>query len=1221
IASGLVDNNLDRSTLQGLVTNNLSITDIVTISAFVGNATYQSLTANCPVAGYTTNDNILSNSNVVYNVITHYDNYIYEGVKTFNSTYTLAYTPPSQNTEAIQTTAKTDGFMTGEKVRIIDNDNNNANDKFIFSSVYYDDKGRLVQTLTSNIKNGTDYETNQYDFAGRIISSFASHNDGADTYTVTTKKEFDKDGRVTALHKNFNNSFYRQIAQYLYDELGRIKQKRLAPGYTATGKNEIESMDFSYNIRGAAIGINKDFALSTDNATQWDHYFGFYLGYDNKDNVFTQPQLDGSITGLIWKSQGDNSMRKYNYTYDFLGRFKMALFMQKKKPSDLWSNSEMDFSAYADYDDINGNLKSLKHMGVVPGSSGIKVMDDLRYYYKNAGSMTDLTGNLLLRIDDNLNGLSANNGILGDFKDHNNTAGTDDYVYDFNGNLTKDDNKNIAANGIVYNFLGKPSQITIQNKSVVEYTYDASGQKLTKKVTNTVTGGVLSTHYMGEFVYEEASSQLNLKYILHEEGRLKVITPLNIATLNTTVVVNAGTSGVNLPGGKQGVFEYFVKDHLGSTRVVLTEEVQKETYRAYMETANAGFEEQVFGKVILNPNNTITIPTDNELKRARTSNAGVSIPWTNNTTEFVKLSAASGMVMGPNALLKVMAGDIISSKANYFYYNNSSTSGTATPVANAVTSLVAALTGSTTTGIGKVLNGDIDLNLNTGGGDFSNFITSTQPNTGPSTAPKAYLNIVFLDEQFKFIPGEGISGVGSKPQRVSIANTAGTSFDIMSQKAPKNGWVYVYLSNESNEPVYFDDFWVDLDHERISQETHYYPHGLKIAGLSSQAFNKLGNKFGYQGNFSEEEEESGYDEFDLRLYDPQMGRWINADPYDQFSSPYIGMGNNPISGMDSDGGGVLAELFTGTLASRTLQGALLGGLIGAAVGVFSKDEDKVLRYMAWGAVIGGGLTYFFSSPSFINVQWVPNGDQIRQDMDGHGLKSAYLGAKIRSILNEIFSLGKIVTITGDSFIAGEDYTDFNNVKHKSLGTLTTKLVKYFNNHPNAIGVANALTEFHSGNMGSCDNLGPSQFAGISPYFDENSTFLYGNCTQYSNADKTSEVLNGATVIASYTQQLDLPYLLKGRLSGNPELVNQGTDAVAKSTTAVPTTLETNFLRHRISQNGSMVYDGRAMTNIRFSGRITYRKVSETLARKMNDIYFRLKGNVFKNIVSLLIRGY
>lgn len=35
-----------------------------------------------------------------------------------------------------------------------------------------------------------------------------------------------------------------------------------------------------------------------------------------------------------------------------------------------------------------------------------------------------------------------------------------------------------------------------------------------------------------------------------------------------------------------------------------------------------------------------------------------------------------------------------------------------------------------------------------------------------------------------------------------------------------------------------------------------------------------------------------------------MGKFISVDPERQFASPYLGMGNNPVNGVDPDGGKV-----------------------------------------------------------------------------------------------------------------------------------------------------------------------------------------------------------------------------------------------------------------------------------------------------------------------------
>jgi len=64
----------------------------------------------------------------------------------------------------------------------------------------------------------------------------------------------------------------------------------------------------------------------------------------------------------------------------------------------------------------------------------------------------------------------------------------------------------------------------------------------------------------------------------------------------------------------------------------------------------------------------------------------------------------------------------------------------------------------------------------------------------------------------------------------------------------------------------------------------------------------LTSRFGYQGDYCEKEDETGWNDFDLRMYDPAIGRWLSRDPYNQYHSPYVGMGNNPINMVDPDGG-------------------------------------------------------------------------------------------------------------------------------------------------------------------------------------------------------------------------------------------------------------------------------------------------------------------------------
>src|SRR5690606_13153695 len=61
-------------------------------------------------------------------------------------------------------------------------------------------------------------------------------------------------------------------------------------------------------------------------------------------------------------------------------------------------------------------------------------------------------------------------------------------------------------------------------------------------------------------------------------------------------------------------------------------------------------------------------------------------------------------------------------------------------------------------------------------------------------------------------------------------------------------------------------------------------------------------RFGYQGQFAEEDEETGWYHFELREYDAVIGRWLVPDPYGVHWSPYVAMNNSPMNAVDPDGG-------------------------------------------------------------------------------------------------------------------------------------------------------------------------------------------------------------------------------------------------------------------------------------------------------------------------------
>jgi RHS repeat-associated protein len=118
------------------------------------------------------------------------------------------------------------------------------------------------------------------------------------------------------------------------------------------------------------------------------------------------------------------------------------------------------------------------------------------------------------------------------------------------------------------------------------------------------------------------------------------------------------------------------------------------------------------------------------------------------------------------------------------------------------------------------------------------------------------------------------------------------------QTIGKNGFLYVYVSNESPQDVYFDDLTVKHFTGPLQQEQSFYPFGLQMAAISSKALLKTNVPFKYNaGNELEEEGSLNYYNTFYRKYDAQLGRFTGIDIRAEESygmSVYNYGANNPV---------------------------------------------------------------------------------------------------------------------------------------------------------------------------------------------------------------------------------------------------------------------------------------------------------------------------------------
>jgi RHS repeat-associated protein len=852
---------------------------------------------------------LLTCTNCIALQYNYYDGFAYSGRPAFNASIAAkaAVAPVGSNQLPMVPTTRLKGFSTGSRVAVLGTTtlHNNAS--------YFDNRGNLIQQISRNLRAANDFHSYQYAWDGRVLGSAYRHGFSGgvmSNYEILTRFGYDMLGRLIKKDQKYGTNAWREMVNQQYDNLGQVSGKRLSPTYNAhhggigPGGGGLEYQAFSYNIRGQMIGINKDFALKTGSYNKWGNFFGLYLAYATNEAEPGKKSLNGQMAAQVWNTQGDDMQRRYNYNYDAAGRLTEALFAQRAVHTQNWDGSVLNFHEVGtggriQYD-LNGNIKSIIRHGFQMGNTAIVQVDNLQYEYfqysNKLKKVTDITGN-------------PGNGTAGDFKDGSNGIG-DDYTYDHNGNLTTDHNKNIknlaGTTGIRYNHLDKPEEIKIEGKGTIKITYDATGAKLKREFISATGGGTKVTWYMGAYQYEEVvggnnPQAISLSFISFAEGRIRPITAENTNNGYDALFKNAL---LTLPGSKKGSIDYFITDHRSDVRMILTEETQWEYVTASMEYYDAA---QNLGRQ----------EVEQELFGDAQNNSRVTTPagWGSNPSEHVSRLSKNTYKVGPSRLLKVMAGDLISGTVQYYYpapVINTSGSQIVSDVVAVLSSLI-----GPSPATNAVVKGTATQIASQAGSNaaFASLLTG-DASSSSGNRPKAYLNVVFFDERFIFVPE------ASQQLRVLTHGDGVAPLVLSNIRVPRNGYVMVFLSNESEEPVFFDDFKVRHDRGRILEENHYYAYGLKIAALSSKAFGGMPNAYQYQGDYSEFDDDLGWNDFMLRSYDPQIGRFLQWDPYDQFASGYVGMGNDPGNNVDPTGGfsGGVSAVATSATASAQQAG-------------------------------------------------------------------------------------------------------------------------------------------------------------------------------------------------------------------------------------------------------------------------------------------------------------
>jgi RHS repeat-associated protein len=122
----------------------------------------------------------------------------------------------------------------------------------------------------------------------------------------------------------------------------------------------------------------------------------------------------------------------------------------------------------------------------------------------------------------------------------------------------------------------------------------------------------------------------------------------------------------------------------------------------------------------------------------------------------------------------------------------------------------------------------------------------------------------------------------------------------------KNGYLYIYVSNTTpNINVFFDNLQVTHVRGQILEETHYYPFGLVMAGISNKAAGTMLNKEKtFQGQRFDDDFDLNCVQFKWRNHDPQIGRFIEIDPLSEeynYNSTYAFSENKVTNHIELEG--------------------------------------------------------------------------------------------------------------------------------------------------------------------------------------------------------------------------------------------------------------------------------------------------------------------------------
>jgi RHS repeat-associated protein len=747
---------------------------------------------------------------------------------------------PDTDHQDSQLTGRTQEFTVGAVAKT-KNDN-------VTTWYSYDELGRVTWVVQNIAGMGVKTLDYRYDFSGNVLE-VAYQKGRPDSFYHYY--DYDAAQRLTAVYASPDGAARTLQAEYSYYLHGPLKRVQVA--------GDLQGVDYVYTLQGALKSINHaTSALEPGHDAPrtngvYKDLFALTLEYFSGDyrsgaiNV-TPPALpgasgtsryDGTIQAAAWRTGASPDIQRMAYTYD--------------------EKSQLQNSTYSNWK-LTGSMHQLNAA--------------LNTAFQEGGMSYDANGNILSLRRTNQTG-AVTDDFTYKYKDNTNqlkevhsgsaAAATLDYDYDELGQMTRQRDEQ-GQRYFTYDVTGKTTGVytdAAHTQPVVTFAYDDRGFRVSKTA---YAGGAAtqSTYYVRDVagniltVYNQpapAAAVQRAEVPLYGASRLGSLTHLSDGTA-------AGLDD----------YRYELSDHLGDARVVFhrpTTEVTVETMELAGVPAKAAFLNDDRYRVAVSgaPSGdyvarlTDSQPEGQELKKVLHVSKGDTITF--SALAQWKPNATSG---GNSATPYVLAG----AAAGLAPLSQRGAEGPATAYATNSPNWLSLLAG----GLGFTL----------GGGN--------QAASLGNTSLTGWIKYRVLDD----------NGTEIASGRDYLLGTGQWEYLQTGVRVAQNGTIEVMAGTTgTGEAVYFDNLRVEQTGGLIVQEQHQYAFGAPLPGLSYVVGTKR-YRYGYQGQYAEHDEETGFESFELRLYNSRIGRWMSNDPYGQFNSPYVGMGNNPVSGVDPDGG-------------------------------------------------------------------------------------------------------------------------------------------------------------------------------------------------------------------------------------------------------------------------------------------------------------------------------